>query len=288
LAVAAEPLIDVAAMENGPPLDRPFDASRPLAGLRVLDLTRVLAGPVATRFLAGYGAEVLRIDAPDWDEPAIIPEVMLGKRTARLDLRDRDDHALLLELLGESDILIHGYRSDALERLGLRGEVRRRIRPGLVDVSLDAYGWSGPWRTRRGFDSLVQISAGVADAGMRRLGRDRPTPLPVQALDHATGYMMAAAAVQGVIRRLETGCGWQARASLARTSLLLAGHGASPHEEPLRPEEPADRDDRLEATAWGPARRLRTPVAVAGAPMHWDRAAAPIGSDAPRWAIHAA
>ena len=282
-AVAAEPLIATTAMEQGPaPLLR-GDPARPLAGVRVLDLTRVLAGPVATRFLAGYGADVLRIDPPDWDEPGVIAEVMLGKRTARLDLREKAGRALLLDLLSQSDILVHGYRADALERLGLGADVRRKARPGLVDIALDAYGWSGPWRTRRGFDSLVQMSAGVAEAGMRRLGKDKPTPLPVQALDHATGYMMAAAAALGLVARLETAAGVEAKASLARTSLLLAGQETSARAEPLRAEAPGDCDERLEATAWGPARRLKPPVAVAGAPMHWERPAAALGSDAPRW-----
>jgi hypothetical protein len=282
-SVAAEPLIETRPTEKGASFDRPFDPARPLAGVKVLDLTRVLAGPVATRFLAGYGAEVLRIDRPDWDEPGIIPEVVLGKRTARLDLRQSADRAVLLELLGGSDVLVHGYRADALERLGLGDDVRRAARPGLVDIRLDAYGWSGPWRDRRGFDSLVQMSAGVADAGMRRLGKDRPTPLPVQALDQATGYMMAAAAALGLKHRLQTGEGSEARLSLARTCALLTSHVSRLGEAPLRAEDPDDVDDWIEHTAWGPARRLRAPIAVAGAPMPWDRPAAPLGGDPPRW-----
>jgi crotonobetainyl-CoA:carnitine CoA-transferase CaiB-like acyl-CoA transferase len=282
-SLAAEPLIETQRTETGPSFDRPFNPLRPLAGVKVLDLTRVLAGPVATRFLAGYGAQVLRIDPPGWDEPGVIPEVMLGKRSARLDLRKSADRALLLELLGESDVFVHGYRADALERLGLGADVRRAARPGLVDICLDAYGWAGPWRNRRGFDSLVQMSAGVADAGMRRLGKDRPTPLPVQALDQATGYMMAAAAVVGLTQRLQTGEGTQARASLARTCALLTSHASTPSEPHARAEEGDDVDEWIESTAWGSARRLRAPLAVAGAPMHWDRPAAPLGGDAPRW-----
>jgi crotonobetainyl-CoA:carnitine CoA-transferase CaiB-like acyl-CoA transferase len=283
-AVAEEPLVHWSATETGPGLDPVFDAARPLAGIRVLDLTRVLAGPVATRFLAGFGAEVLRIDPPDWDEPALVPEVMIGKRTGRLDLRREDDFERLRGLLREADVLIHGYRADALERLGLASQERRKLRPGLVDVSLDAYGWTGPWRNRRGFDSLVQMSTGVAEAGMLRFGKVRPTPLPVQALDHATGYLMAAGAVLGLLRRLETGCGCEARTSLARMGFLLARHAAAGDREPLAPETSADLDPRPEMTPWGPARRLRAPVDVAGAPLYWQRGAAPIGSDPPKWA----
>jgi crotonobetainyl-CoA:carnitine CoA-transferase CaiB-like acyl-CoA transferase len=88
----------------------------------------------------------------------------------------------------QADVMVHGYRADALERLGLGGPAAR-TEPGLVDVALDAYGWSGPWSSRRGFDSLVQMSSGIAEAGMRAAGSDKPVPLPVQALDHATGYL---------------------------------------------------------------------------------------------------
>jgi hypothetical protein len=205
LAVTREPLIDARVTDD---FAKPVSAStcgRPLQGVRVLDLTRVLAGPVASRFLAGLGADVLRIDPPTWDEPGVVPDVTLGKLCARLDLRDADDRTTLMELLSRADVLVHGYRSDARENLGLGTRLRRETRPGLVDVSLNAYGWTGPWRHRRGFDSLVQMSVGIADAGMRALGRDRPTPLPVQALDQATGSSLAAAAVRGLRERLERG-----------------------------------------------------------------------------------
>ncbi|WP_286798822.1 CoA transferase, partial [Pseudomonas sp. UBA4034] len=124
--------------------------ARPLAGLKVLDLTRVLAGPVASRFLAGLGADVLRIDSPTWDEPGVVPEMTLGKRCARLDLKTQDGRQLFEALLKDADLLFHGYRADALERLGYSADSLQRLAPGLIDVSLNAYGWSGPWRNRRG------------------------------------------------------------------------------------------------------------------------------------------
>jgi hypothetical protein len=282
-AVAAEPLFHRAAMEAGPPVAWDAPRARPLAGVRVLDLTRVLAGPVATRFLAGLGAEVLRIDPPDWDEPSVVPEVTLGKRCARLNLREPAERAVFERLLAEADILVHGYRSDALAGLGLDAEARHRIRPGLVDVALDAYGWTGPWAQRRGFDSLVQMSAGIAEAGMRRLRRERPTPLPVQALDHALGYWMAAAALRGVTARLATGRGSLTRSSLARVAALLVGHPADLAGASVAPPTPADYADAIEQTAWGPARRMKPPVTIAGAPLSWDRPAGPLGAAEARW-----
>ena len=281
-AVAAEPLLH---REPGSPAAAPawrLPRERPLQGIRVLDLTRVLAGPVATRFLAGFGAEVLRIDPPDWDEPSLAPDITLGKRCARLDLRQPDGRGTLDTLLRQADVLVHGYRPGALPGLGLDAARRQALRPGLVDVCLDAYGWTGPWAGRRGFDSLVQMSSGIADAGMTRLGRDRPTPLPVQALDHATGYLLAAAVLRGLADRLTTGAGTVARASLARTAALLAGMTPGA-EEPLTPEGADDLTGSIEPTSWGPARRVLPPCRIEGAPMRWDRAAAALGSAAACW-----
>lgn len=139
-AVATEPLAHVEVSEGASPPRWAPPATRPLDGVRVLDLTRVLAGPVATRFLAGFGADVLRIDPAAWNEPGLVPDVTLGKRCAALDLREPADRAIFQELLASADVLVHGLRPGALERLGFGDAVRRRLAPGLVDVCLDAYG----------------------------------------------------------------------------------------------------------------------------------------------------
>ncbi len=292
-AVAAEPLLhrtEAPVGPGGPHKSKPArpeciaPRERPLRGIRVLDLTRILAGPVATRFLAGFGAEVLRIDPPGWDEPGTVPEVVLGKRCARLDLRDPADRAVLEGLISEADVMVHGYRADALARLGLGAERRRALNPGLVDVSLNAYGWTGPWRERRGFDSLVQMSCGIADAGKVAAGSDRPVPLPVQALDHATGYLMAAAAVRGLTQRLITGDGVQVRASLARTALsLLSFTPADAPPAALHPLNPRDYSPDIELTAWGPALRLTPAGVIEGTPTQWDLPAGELGSVDARW-----
>ena len=282
-AVIREPLIDARATSDVAKPPNLLTPRRPLQGVRVLDLTRVLAGPVATRFLAGLGADVLRIDPPGWDEPVLAPDVTLGKRCARLDLRTPDDRTRFLELLRQADILVHGYRADALHNLGLDARLRRETRPGLVDVCLDAYGWTGPWRHRRGFDSLVQMSVGIADAGMRTLERDRPTPLPVQALDHATGYLMAAAAVKGLKERLETGRGFEARTSLARVAQLLVGAPVAGTLGNLGSADEGDWFGSVEVSDFGRTHRLRSPVTLAGEPLRWDRPAVKLGSSPPAW-----
>jgi hypothetical protein len=284
-AVAAEPLLHLTPTTAGPKLAWTSPLDRPLQGIRVLDLTRILAGPVATRFLAGFGADVLRIDPPLWDEPRTVPEVTLGKRRARLDLRMVADRQVLVDLLKTADVLVHGLRPDALARLGLDAEMRRMINPRLVDVCLDAYGWSGPWQARRGFDSLLQMSCGIADAGMQRLNRNQPTPLPVQALDHATGYIMAAAAIRGLVRRIESGAGSEIRASLARTAhLLMSCDDPQAETTPFSAETADDYCDALEATDWGVGRRLRSPVEIETIPMQWSHPAGKLGTARAVWA----
>ena len=294
-AVIAEPLIrwadprPVAASKKAasPATLRPT-ATRPLAGLKVLDLTRVLAGPVATRTLAGLGAEVLRIDPPAWDEANVAPDITLGKRCAELDLKQPDDLAKLEELLAEADMVIHGYRPDALDRLGLTRARRLEIAPDAIDVALCAYGWTGPWADRRGFDSLVQMSCGIAAAGMDWAQADAPTPLPVQALDHGTGYLMAAAALKALADRLRGAPVADARLSLARTAALVMAH-----EDGLAPSGADDIDNLaageadfqavLETTPWGPAKRLRPPISVRGVDLVWDRPACDFASSPAVW-----
>lgn len=289
IAVAAEPLVHLERSGiDGPVGHRPASADRPLDGVRVLDLTRVLAGPVATRWLAGLGADVLRIDAPQWEEPAIVPEMTLGKRCARLDLRSVEGRSALIELLRGADVLVHGYRLGALDGLGLGEDERQAIRPGLIDVSLNAYGFRGPWAHRRGFDSLVQMSSGINDLGRRFQQSDRPVPLPVQALDHATGYLLASAVLRGLTERQHDGRGWVARASLARTAHLLmecsalevpdSGSGRDVPDPDL-----VDKAPSTEQTPWGPALRLAPPVSMPGTPLRWGSPATALGSANPVW-----
>jgi hypothetical protein len=282
-AVAREPLVHRIAAPAVSSPDWLPSLSRPLNGLRVLDLTRILAGPVATRFLAAFGADVLRIDPPNWEEPSLAPEVTLGKRCTRLDLHQPKDRETFATLLSQADILVHGYRPGALDALGFDPSTRRSLSPGLIDVSLDAYGWSGPWAQRRGFDSLVQMSTGIADAGMRWRNASIPLSLPVQALDHGTGYLMAAAALRGLSERLVNGTATAARLSLARTAKFLMEAGTIQAGSTLAPETAQDLTQEIENTDWGQARRVITPLAIADVPMRWDRPASRLGSAQPDW-----
>lgn len=281
VAVAAEPLLEWhdGTHAEGVSAWHPT-VSRPLEGLRVLDLTRVIAGPVATRFLAMLGADVLRIDPPGWEEDALLPNMTLGKRMARIDAKRLDGAARLKDLLAGADVVVHGYRDGALASIGLDAQSRATIRPGLVDVSLDAYGFTGPWASRRGFDSLVQMSSGIAQIGADWAGDDKPTPLPVQALDHTTGYLLAAATLRALTMLRVDGLGRSVRTSLARVGETLVRGGPLPLDGPLvgriEPSVPL-------LTPWGEARMLPAALEVQGVPFETAFGPAPLGSGEPVW-----
>jgi hypothetical protein len=221
-AVAAEPVRVVAG--GAPPLAPIGDL--PASGIRVLDLTRVIAGPVGTRYLAALGADVLRIDPPAMPElPLQVADGGLGKRLIERDLRAEP---LRADELAGFDVLVQGYRPGALAALGLSSDALAHAHPHLTVVQLSAWGTSGPWGTRRGFDSLVQAASGIADA--LRGPDGAPGALAVQALDHATGYRIAAAALRGLARRARGEGAEHAQLALAQAAadLMRGGESAEP------------------------------------------------------------
>ncbi|MFB6890843.1 CoA transferase [Kitasatospora sp. NPDC056327] len=287
------PLAEVRVLDGAPP--RPLEpAGLPADGVRVLDLTRVIAGPVAGRTLALLGADVLRIDPPHLPEADDAhADTGFGRRSTRLDLADGTDRAVFEDLLATADVVVTGYRPGALDAHGLAPEALIERRPGLVAVQLNAWGWTGPWAGRRGFDSLVQAGCGIAAT---EAGADgRPGVLPAQALDHGTGYLIAA----GVLRALteqRTGRpgGRRLRFSLAGTASWLL-HGITPTADPHLPpddapddepyDEPYDPACRLARTdsPYGRLRYALPPVGYEGAPADWTRPPGRWGTDAPRW-----
>jgi crotonobetainyl-CoA:carnitine CoA-transferase CaiB-like acyl-CoA transferase len=196
-------------------------------GVRVLDLTRVIAGPVCTRFLGALGADVLRVDPPGHPDMrrGDVADTLLGKRSAALDLADAGSAAVLHRLLDEADVVVCGYRPGSLDRFGLGRDALAARHPGLVVVYLDAWGHTGPWAGRRGFDSVVQAATGIA----AQESHDGVTPgaLPCQLLDHGTGYLAAAAVLDGLRRQSDGGGTHTRRLSLARTAQWLLAAGQS-------------------------------------------------------------
>ncbi|MEV7613932.1 CoA transferase [Streptomyces sp. NPDC089799] len=247
----------------------------PMAGLRVLDLTRVIAGPVATRTLGLLGADVLRIDSPRLPEADDAhADTGFGKRSARLDLAVPADREVCERLLGGADVVVTGYRPGALDRYGLAEEDVRARRPGAVVARLCAWGWSGEWAGRRGFDSLVQAGYGISAAYAAPDGT--PGVLPAQALDHATGYLVAA----GIMRALSDGGGRSLRFSLAGTaSWLVRGIGAEPR--PAAAPCPPEPWLREADSAYGRLRYAAPPLGHG--PADWSRTPSRWGTDAPLW-----
>jgi hypothetical protein len=281
-AVAATKLVEGMSIGGAPPRWRPAGAL-PASGIRVLDLTRVIAGPVATRYLGALGADVLRLDAPDRPELTLHTyDGLPGKRSAMLDFGTADGTARLHGLLSEADVLVHGYRPHALDRFGLSPELLAERHPGLVVVSLSAWGRRGPWGSRRGFDSIVQAASGIAVAESDVDGR--PGALPCQLLDHGTGYLCAAAALQALARQSAHGGTEFRELSLARTAHWLL---SLPRAAEL-PSPAADGDD----PAWlitldsadGPVTTVRPPGRLDDEALTWPRSLSRYGSDQPAWA----
>ncbi|WP_309054305.1 CoA transferase [Streptomyces sp.] len=267
--VAARPLVSRERLDGAAPRRR-------TGRLRVLDLTRVIAGPVATRTLALLGADVLRIDPPGNPElPDQHADTDVGKRTAALDLDRRADRRTFDELLDAADVLVTGYRPGALDRFGLH-------RPGLVTARLSAWGDRGPWAERRGFDSLVQVATGIA---VVEGSAEEPGVLPAQALDHGTGYLLAAAVLRTLTEQDRDGGTRLVRVPLARTGHWLT-HGLP--RSPALPGPaagPVDPEPYLTESR-GPLGRLRyarSPVTYEGGPAHWARPPGVAGADAPVW-----
>jgi crotonobetainyl-CoA:carnitine CoA-transferase CaiB-like acyl-CoA transferase len=229
-AVAGLPLFEIERIGDAPPeAPRHADARRPLEGVRVLDLSRIIAGPVAGRALAQHGADVLMINGPHL--PNIAPLVIdngRGKRSAVVDLRDAAGRATLRGLAKDADVFLQAYRPGALAARGFGPEELARLRPGIVYVSVCAYGYEGPWAQRRGFDSLVQSASGIAFTERQAAGGDAPKHLPCQALDHATGYLAAFGAMAALARRATEGGSWHVRVSLAQTGRWLQSFGTMP------------------------------------------------------------
>lgn len=274
-ATASEPLLRAHDHEVG--FAGSGAAELPFEGIRVLDLTRVIAGPVCTRYLAAYGAEVLRIDPPGFAEvDALLPETTAGKRCAFLDLAAPGGRKTFADLIEEADVIVSGLRPGALDRLGLGDEELSAINPSLITARLDAYGWDGPWHRRRGFDSLVQMSCGIAFAG------ERPDPLPAQALDHGTGYFLAAAVGRALALREREGRVASVSASLIGTANDLIGRAVL-SEADVASEPLGAVDTELVSTHWGGASQVPVPDALMGTAAGFAVEAGPLGRHEPRW-----
>ncbi|AMP36078.1 CoA transferase [Ralstonia solanacearum] len=286
-AVAGLPLVTLERIGDAPPEPLPpYSEGRPLSGARVLDLTRVIAGPVCGRTLAAHGADVLLVTAPHLPSiPPLVVDTGRGKRSAQLDLRDPADADRLRALLRETDLFVQGYRPGGLSALQFGPQQAAALRSGIVYVSLSAYGHAGPWAGRRGFDSLVQTASGFNWAEAEAAGEARPRPLPAQALDHAAGYLMAAGAMAALARRITVGGSWHVRVSLAQTAHWLRSLGRLDHGLDAVDPRYEDIGPWLETTpsGFGALTALRHAGQLSDTPPRWTLPAVPLGTHAAAW-----
>jgi crotonobetainyl-CoA:carnitine CoA-transferase CaiB-like acyl-CoA transferase len=283
-AVAKLPLFSIEKIGDAPVQEFPA-TERPLAGVKVLDLTRIIAGPVCGRTFAAHGADVLLITAPHL--PSMQPLVIdtgRGKLSGFVDLRKASGRETLAALLRDADVIVQGYRPGAIAAHGFSPHEAARIRPGIIYVSLCAYGHEGPWAGRRGFDSLVQTATGLNVAEADAFGSREPKPLPAQVVDHATGYLLAFAAMAALMRRLTVGGSWHVRLSLAQTGFWLRRLGRI---NGMTCADPGfdDVSDYLEETPSGFGRltAVRHSAEMSETPPYWARSSVPLGTHAAAW-----
>ena len=289
-AVASLPLLEIVKIGDSPPEKLP-DGDRPLSGVRVLDLTRVLAGPTCARTLAEHGADVLKITGPH------LPNIGYqeydtghGKLSAELDLREQKDLETLRGLVREADVFSQGYRPGTLGERGFSPQALAELRPGIVYVSLSAFSHLGPWASRRGFDTVVQTVSGITSCQGDLFPGDTPGPqfYPVSAIDYLTGYLMAFGALVALVRRAREGGSWLVRISLAQTGHWFVGRGQVPDAELKNvPKEfttaELERWAMVSDTPVGRLHHLGPVVRLSETPPRWARPAVPLGYNEPVW-----
>lgn len=289
-AIAELPLMEIVRIGDSPPEPLP-SGNRPLSGIRVLDLTRVLAGPTCARTLAEHGADVLKITG------AHLPNLGYqefdtghGKLSAHLDLREQRDVDTLRGLVREADVFSQGYRPGSLGGRGLSPEELTSIRPGLIYVSLCAFGHTGPWASRRGFDTVVQTVSGMTFRQAEMVPGETPGPqfYPAAAIDYCTGYLMAFGAMAALARRAREGGSWLVRISLAQVGKWIVDLGEVPaaalHGVPAEftPAE-LERWSMVTDTPPGRLRHLKPVVQLSETPPYWARPSVPLGYHQPVW-----
>ena len=284
--VSTTPLVAIERIGNAPRLARPVDAARPLSGVRVLELDRIIAGPVCGRSLAAHGADVLAVSAahlPSVRQLAI--DTGRGKLSCYLDLREDSGRSTLRSLITTADVFVQAYRPGALAGLGFGADEVAALRPGIVYAELSAWGWSGPWAKRRGYDSLVQTATGFNHAEAEAAGQASPVELPVQALDHASGYLLALGTMRALARQSEEGGSWRVRVCLARTGHWLRSFGRQPPVQAL--VEPTEGEvasmSELRPSGYGEMRALRHAAVLSETPAGWDRPTVPLGTSPASW-----
>jgi crotonobetainyl-CoA:carnitine CoA-transferase CaiB-like acyl-CoA transferase len=284
--LAARPAVEVRRIGDAPP--QPFGAGeRPLSGIRVLDLTRILAGPMGGRTLAEQGADVLMVTAEGLPQtPEHVRDTSHGKRSCFLDLKQADGAARFSELVRGADVVIDGYRPGQLGRLGFGVDALLRLRPGLVVLDVSCFGSGGPFADRAGWEQVAQSVTGVCEAQGRLTGAGQPKLVFAPVCDYTTGYLAAYGTLLALARRAREGGSWMVHASLCQSGMFLQRQGlldrfdAAP--EVLSEPEVAARHVEAD-TPYGRLRTLGPGLRMSETTPHWARPTPRLGGDAPEW-----
>ncbi|MEJ0025688.1 MAG: CoA transferase [Rhizomicrobium sp.] len=283
--LANRPVVEVTRIGDSEPEPFKHGGDAPLDGVRVLDLTRVLAGPSCARTLAQYGADVMAISSPNLPSvPMFVSDTGHGKRAAFIDLETSDGRDILRRLAREGDVFSQSYRQGALERLGFGPLELARMRPGIVCTAINCYGHEGPWRTRPGWEQLGQTVTGMA---VVHGGAETPRLQPGAVTDYATGFLAAFGTMIALERRARYGGSHLVRVSLAQTAVWMRGMGLAGEDrlaatQPLTAEEIAAWSIGSD-TGFGPMTYLRPPVTLSATPARWTRPTVPLGTHAAVW-----
>ena len=289
-AIASLPLMEVVKIGDSPPQPLP-KGERPLSGVRVLDLTRVLAGPSCARTLAEHGADVLKVTAEHLPNLGYQEyDTGHGKLSTYLDLREAKNVETLRGLARECDVFSQGYRPGTIGNRGFSPEALADIRPGIVYLSLCAFSHVGPWSSRRGFDTVVQSVSGITMRQGELFPGAEPGPqfYPVSAIDYLTGYLMAFGAMVALARRAREGGSWLVRISLAQTGRWLVGRGQVPEDQLTDVPKEFTREElqRWSITSDTPVGRLQhlgPALRLSETPPRWARPTVPLGYHKPEW-----
>ena len=282
--LARRPVVEIVKLADGRPEPmRP--GPMPLSGVRVLDLTRVLAGPTCARTLAQYGAEAMVISSPKLPSvPYFVTDTGHGKLAAFVDLANEDGRETLRALVRDADVFSQGYRQGSLARMGFGALALAQLRPGIVVTEINCYGHEGPWRGRPGWEQLGQTVTGMA---VVHGGAESPRLQPGAVTDYTTGYLAAFGTLVALSRRALYGGSYLVRVSLSQTAMWIRGLGLAPEarlDDVIAPSEDEIGEFLVESeTGFGPMTHLRPAVRLSATPTRWSRPVVPLGTHAPRW-----
>ena len=284
--LAGKPIVEITKIADSDP--EPFpEGPRPLSGIRALDLTRILAGPIAGRTLAEHGADVLMIAADG--VPQIMEHVMdtsHGKRSTFLDLKTAEGADTLKRLVRDADVFSQGYRPGVMAKHGFAPEDLAKARPGIVCLSISCFGADGPFSHRAGWEQIAQTVTGICHGNGVDAGDNRPRLLPAAACDYTTGYLGAYGVLLALAKRARDGGSYHVRVSLCQSGMLIQRQGRTeqvPAANAYFTDAELGQWRTTSETSYGTLRHLAPVLSFSETQPHWARPTPKFGGDKPEW-----